>query len=167
MRGRVTAWDVFSWAIHGVRVNSQDHSRSQVHMSKLLNGKDKQQHTSWKQDGHEDYRDSLYIWIHETNSMAVFHNLCRDYQEITAKNVQKKSQKMSKNVKKQKSKNQKFPNLKISKKIMTRMKNKNYKKINQTQVLQQYFKNSKKIQKNAKTKTKMTKKDKKWQKMPK
>ena len=50
MRGRVTAWHVFSRAIHGVRVNSQDHSRSQVHMSKQLNGKDKQQHklkTKW------------------------------------------------------------------------------------------------------------------------
>ena len=39
MRGRVTAWDVFSWAIHGVRVISEDHSRSQVHMSKLSNGR--------------------------------------------------------------------------------------------------------------------------------
>ena len=69
----------------GARVNSQDHGQSQMHMSKQLNreGQTTIHKLKNKMDMKTTETDCTYEFTRLTQ-MTVFHNLCRDYHEITA-----------------------------------------------------------------------------------
>ena len=72
LRGRVTAWDVFFLSRCGARVNSQNHSCSQVHSSFI------------QQDRNETTKLDVQLNSTRLTRATVFHNLCRDQHEISA-----------------------------------------------------------------------------------
>ena len=66
-----------SWAVEDGRIITLtlDHSRSQVHMSKQLNGC-QQNNTGWKQDSHEDCWHKMYNWIQRDYLKQLFFTTC-------------------------------------------------------------------------------------------